>query len=170
MTIRTEILRKHQISIDEHCFYVDTEYITYPIPYVETVSFVNAFVYMYRIGRQGQSVGIDRMQKNEDNYDRVIASLLHFYSELGNEISCTPEKKMYIAGIIARVIAGKIKIMLSFPVSAKKKQELKNFDQGIRRSHPEVYRSNINRAVTILRKTGYAAYYPASILVRRYYH
>ncbi len=37
MTIKTEILRENQIHIDEHCYYVDTEYIIYPIPYVNTI-------------------------------------------------------------------------------------------------------------------------------------
>ena len=89
MTIKTEILRGHQIQIDEHCYYVDTEYITYPIPYVNTICFVDAFVYYYRLGREGQSVGMDKMQKNEQNYDKVLASLLHFYQQLGRELPCT---------------------------------------------------------------------------------
>ena len=112
MTIKTEILRGHQIQIDEHCYYVDTEYITYPIPYVNTICFVDAFVYYYRLGREGQSVGMDKMQKNEQNYDKVLASLLHFYQQLGRELPCTQAKKQYIARLIARVIAGKFKIML----------------------------------------------------------
>ena len=32
MTIKTEILRENQIHIDEHCYYVDTEYIILPDP------------------------------------------------------------------------------------------------------------------------------------------
>lgn len=86
MTIRTEILRKNQIWIDEHCYYVDTEYITYPIPYVKTICFIDKFVYYYRLDREGQSVGLDKMQKNEQNYDKVIGSLLKFYKRLGCEI------------------------------------------------------------------------------------
>ena len=76
MTVKTEILKKHNIKVDEHCYYVDTEFITYPIPYVKTICFVEEFVYMYRLGRQGQSVSIEKMQYNEKNYDRVIASLV----------------------------------------------------------------------------------------------
>ena len=63
MTIKTEILRENQIHIDEHCYYVDTEYITYPIPYVKTICFVDGFVYYYRLGRAGQSVGLEKMSK-----------------------------------------------------------------------------------------------------------
>lgn len=169
MTIRTEILRANQIWIDEHCYYVDTEYITYPIPFVETICFIDKFVYYYRLGREGQSVGLDKMQKNERNYDKVINSLLKFYKKLGREITCSDEKKNYIAGIIARVIAGKIKIMLSFPASIQKKKELVQFERGIRCEYPEIYSRNKNKALSLLRRSGYLLYYPASKMVRRMY-
>ncbi|MDD3252722.1 MAG: glycosyltransferase family 2 protein [Lachnospiraceae bacterium] len=169
LTIRTEILKANQIHVDEHCFYVDSEYITYPIPYVKTICFVDAFVYMYRIGRQGQSVGIEKMQRNEKNYDRVIASLLSFYSKLGHEVACTETKRRYIAGIIARVVAGKIKIMLSFPDTPQKKEELRVFDERLRTQYPDVFKANVNKAVKILRKTGYHSYSLASMLVKRKY-
>ncbi len=169
MTIRTEILRERQIHIDEHCYYVDTEFITYPIPYVDTICFADATVYMYRIGRQGQSVGLDKMQKNEANYDRVIEQLLGFYKLLGNEISCTDAKKSYLANVIARVVAGKIKIMLSFPASKDKKRELKAFDERLKSQYPDIYNSNRNKAVWMLRKTGYIVYRLASGMVKRTY-
>lgn len=169
MTIKTEILRAHQIQIDEHCYYVDTEYITYPIPYVNTICFVDAFVYYYRLGREGQSVGMDKMQKNEQNYDKVLASLLHFYQQLGQEIPCTQARKQYIARIIARVIAGKFKIMLSFPPSAEKKQQMKRYDKHLKEQYRDIYDSNINKAVLLLRKTQYHTYYLANMLVRRTY-
>lgn len=169
MTIRTEILRGHGIRIDEHCYYVDSEYITYPIPWVETVCFVDAYVYRYRIGRRGQSIGMDRMRQQERDYDRVIASLLAFYDRLGSEIPCSREKKAYTAGLIARVVAGRVKAALSFPASEERKRELVSFDERIRSGYPEVYGRNRNRAVGILRRSGYAAYLPASLLVKRIY-
>lgn len=169
MTIKTSILKDNGIFIDENCYYVDTEYIIYPVPYINTICFIKDYVYLYRIGRAGQSVGIDKMQRNEKNYDRVISSLLGFFSKLGKEISCTNEKKDYIAAIIARVVAGKMKIMLSFPATRSKKQELLKFDEQLKDFYPEVYTKNINKAVHLLRKSKFVFYYPASLLVRRKY-
>lgn len=166
MTIKTAILRGHEIKIDEHCYYVDTEYITYPIPYVETIRFVEEFVYMYRLGRLGQSVSIEKMRSNENNYDKVIESLLAFYKSLEREVLCTQKKKQYIAGIIARVVAGKIKIMLSFPPSSLKKASLIRFDKYLKLSYPQIYNSNINLSLKILRRTHYLLYTIASVLVR----
>lgn len=169
MTIKTEILLGQQIHIDEHCYYVDTEFITFPIPYVKTICFADATVYMYRIGRQGQSVGLDKMQKNEANYDRVIEHLLEFYKSLGDEVSCTAAKRIYLANIIARVVAGKIKIMLSFPASIEKKLELKEYDERLKTEYPEIYSANKNKAVWMLRKTRYIVYRLASGMVKRTY-
>lgn len=169
MTIRTEILRENKIQIDEHCYYVDTEYITYPIPFVETICFVDGFVYYYRLGREGQSVGLDKMQKNEKNYDKVLSSLLQFYKQLGNELICTEPKKRYIARLIARVIAGKFKIMLSFPPSEEKKQQLKRYDRILKEQYRDIYDSNINKAVSLLRKTQYHTYYLTNMIVRKAY-
>lgn len=167
ITIKTDILREHHIHIDENCYYVDTEYITYPVPYIKTISFVNQFVYMYRIGRQGQSVGIDKMQQNEKNYDKVLQSLFGFYSQLQSEILCSNSKKRYIERIIARVVAGKIKIMLSFPASSEKRKELQLFEYNLKEKYPNIYNENINRAVIILRKSKYFMYYPISWAVRK---
>lgn len=169
MTIKTSILQNHKINIDENCYYVDAEYITYPIPYIETISFIENFVYYYRIGSIGQSVGIERMQKNQENYNKVLNSLFSFYKELGFSIPCTTAKKKYIARVIARIVAGKIKIMLSLPASKHIKKELIMFDDDLKLNFPEIYYSNINKAVKLLRKTNYMIYRTASKLVQKKY-
>ncbi len=169
ITIRTEILKQHNIRLKERCFYVDSEYITYPIPYVETVYFLSDFVYMYRIGRQGQSVGIEKMQKNKQDYERVIEALLHFYSKLDRDIPCSNEKKCYITRLIARVVAGRFKIGLSLPLTMENKRELQIFDKYLKKEYPDIYRSNINAAVKLLRWSGYIFYIPIGYLVHHRY-
>ena len=127
---------------------------------------MDGFVYYYRLGRAGQSVGLEKMQKNEENYNKVLESLLKFYRQLGNQVPCTEIKKHYIARLIARVIAGKFKIMLSFSPSAKKKQQIKQYDQNLKTQYRDIYDSNINKAVSLLRKTQYHTYYLVNLMVR----
>ncbi len=169
ITIKTELLRSHSIRLDEHCYYVDTEYITYPIPFVGTITFIDAFVYMYRIGCEGQSVDISKMQKNKAMYDKVLSSLLDFFDRLGGEIPCTEEKKDYIARIIARVVASEYKIILSLPAGRENKSELVDLDNRLKTDYPQIYNGNINRAVSILRKSRYKAYYPIAKAVKARY-
>ena len=61
MTIRTDLIRKANMPIDEHTFYVDMEFVAFPIPYVETVAFFEDAVYQYRLGLPGQSMSIQKM-------------------------------------------------------------------------------------------------------------
>ena len=95
----TALLKEHSIELDEHCFYVDTEYITYPIPFVETVVFIPDFVYRYRINRKGQSMSVKQMQRYAENYDRVLDSLLKFYAS-GTVKNSEEKKRQYIVNII----------------------------------------------------------------------
>ncbi|MCI8453779.1 MAG: glycosyltransferase family 2 protein [Lachnospiraceae bacterium] len=169
MTIRTEILKKHRIRLDEHCYYVDMEFITFPVPYVNTICFLDESVYRYRIGVDGQSVAIKSMQKNEENYDRVIRSLLEFYARQGAQIPCSEAKKRYIASIIARMAAGKAKILLSYPEPAGRAREWRTFDERMKAEYPEVYQANRNPALTVLRVTGYRTLGLLSFGVRRFY-
>lgn len=166
LTIKTEILQKNNIIIDTHCYYVDTELIIYPIPYVKTISFLEDYVYMYRIGRMGQSVSIDRMQKNEMNYDKVIQSLVGFYDKLEKSVPCTSARKNYVANIIARVVAGKIKILLSYPPSTKRMKQCKEYDENLKNNYPDIYWRNQNIAIKILRRSSYRAYWMAHILLK----
>lgn len=64
------------------------------------------------------------------------------------------------------MVAGKIKIMLSFPGNRQKKKELCDFDIGLKINCQDVYEKNINSAVGILRRSNYMTYNLMSFLVR----
>ena len=159
LTWRTEILKQMPLAIDEHCYYVDAEYILYPVPWIRTVSFIPDFVYQYRIGREGQSVSPEKMVQNKKNYDRVLASLCNFYQKCRDgEIPCSEAKLHYIESGIARVAAGRVKILLSLPADKKVRNELVRFEQKMRREYPGIYHANRNKAVKLLRMSRYRLY------------
>ena len=159
VTWRTEILRQMPLSIDEHCYYVDAEYILYPIPWVRTVSFLPNFVYQYRIGRAGQSVSPEKMVQNKKNYDRVLESLCAFYQKCQKgEIACSEEKLHYIESGIARVAAGRVKILLSLPADKQVRKQLIQFDKELLEIYPGIYHANRNKAVKLLRMSRYWLY------------
>lgn len=167
LTIRTELLQSHMVRIDENCFYVDMEYILFPIPYAETIAFIRDFVYQYRIGRQGQSVDPNRMIRLQADYDRVLKALFAFYEQCSSgEIPCSHEKCGYIARIIARAAAGKIKILLSLPIRRAVKDRLISFDKGLKKHYPCIYKANCSKGVTLLRLSAYHLYTPACWLLR----
>ena len=161
MTIKTELLRKIP-PIDEHCFYVDVEYVLFPIPYVNTVTCIEDFVYMYRIGLSGQSMNINKMRKNQENFDRVLNRMLEFYLECKKQ-QIEPQRLQYITNYLARVVASRYKIFLSFPYSGKVKKEMKEFDYNVKEGYPEIYSAVRQRAVLMLRKSRYLLYFPAQL-------
>ena len=156
MTIKTSILRDNNIHIDEHCFYVDCEYILFPIPFVRTVKFIDEDVYCYLLGRAGQSMDLGKMNRNEAQYCRVLQSLLRFYDNLDpvKNAGCIP----YITTAIGRIYAGYIKIMLSFPASPENKQRLIATEHELKNRYNAIYKANINKPIKALRLSGYLLY------------
>lgn len=157
MTIRTDILREHQIKIDEHCFYVDMEYILFPMPYVETIAFLPEFLYQYQIGRQGQSMDPAKMQRNAAQYDHVLASIYAYYDAHCREIN-GPNRKKYIDRLISRFYASRIKILLSMPDAAARKNEFIAMEETLQRDYADIYAANVNKAIRLLRGSRYTLY------------
>lgn len=162
VTVRTELLRKIP-PIDEHCYYVDMEYVLFPIPLVRTVTFLEAVVYMYRIGLPGQSMDMSRMQKNEVNYDRVLNRLFAFYREQ-QERKIPEYYLVYLEHVLGRMTATRMKIYLSFPFRWEIRGKMQKFDRNLKKRYPKVYDAVINRAVWLLRKSNYWLY-PAEHLL-----
>ena len=157
MTIRTEILRDHQIQIDEHCYYVDMEYILYPMPYVQTIAFLPEFMYQYQIGRQGQSMDPAKMQRNAAQYDHVLASIYAYYDAHCKDIK-GPNRKKYIDRLISRFYASRIKILLSMPDAAKRKNEFIAMEETLQRDYADIYTANVNKPIRLLRGSRYMLY------------
>ena len=160
MTIRTDILKQNIPAIDEHCFYVDMEYVLFPVPYINTVTCIDEFVYMYRIGLPGQSMNMKSMQKNAVNYDKVLGRLLAYYQEQQKRKIAT-YRLVYLENSIGRMVASRFKIFLSFPYSRKIAEEMRHFDRELHARFPNVYQAVRNKAVRLLRKTDYKTYYLA---------
>lgn len=160
MTIRTDILKEKILPIDEHCYYVDMEYVLFPIPFVHTITFLDEVVYLYRIDIPGQSMNIESMQKNAKNFDRVLQRLLSYYSELKRN-GAAPHVLSYMENALGTMTASRFKIFLSFPARNAVKQRMIQFDEKLKKEYPEVYAAVNNRAVLALRKSGYRLYLPA---------
>ncbi|MFV0239333.1 MAG: glycosyltransferase family 2 protein [Lacrimispora sphenoides] len=151
ITFRTEILKKIPDKIDEHCYYVDMEYITFPIPFIKTVGAVPDFVYMYRIGQPTQSVSMENMRKRCMQHERVLEHLLQYFDKFNEN-----EYKFCMAEIAARVVTSQYKIYLSFGKDHKDK--LIKMENTIRYKYPEIFHSIRNPAIRILRRSNYLLY------------
>ena len=152
LTIKTAILREQHIALDEHCYYVDAEYIAFPMPFVRTVYFYRGFLYQYRLGRNGQSMDIRSMQRNRAQHMRVLNSLLDFYSKLGDLL---PSQKRYIERCIAQVVENQFQIYISMGLQPGIRAELAAFDRRLKKEYPAIWAATKKKSISLLRATNY---------------
>lgn len=78
---KTEILKKCKLELPKHTFYVDNIYVCKPMLHVDKLMYVNADLYHYYIGREGQSVNEATMIKRIDQQLLVNRTLIEFFSK-----------------------------------------------------------------------------------------
>jgi len=156
-TIRTEILKEHQIALTEHSFYVDMQYVLFPVPWIKTVCMFTENVYRYRLGMEGQSVSVRNMQKNREQHKNVLCSLVDFYKsreEAGDKASMLA----YLAGGIAKMQADEVQIALSMPIGKAAKKQLMAQERYLKENCLAAYEANQKKSITVLRLSKYLIY------------
>jgi glycosyltransferase involved in cell wall biosynthesis len=163
LTIKTDILRDNNIKIDEHSFYVDAEYISYPIPYADSVYFYKGVLYMYRLGRNGQSMNIRGMQQRRGQHMNVLNHMLEYYDKA---VFPSDNSKHYMELCIAQMVENQFQIYISLGLKKGIFSELKSWDKELKKNYPAIYNAADRKSITMLRKTGYLLL-PAGALVYR---
>ena len=92
--IKTDIVKKANIHIVDHCFYTDTQFVAELFVHADTMIYFDQPIYCYRIGRDGQSVSAAGLLKHMGDNRRVAKELLSYKKKL----DLTPNKeKAYMA-------------------------------------------------------------------------
>ncbi len=73
---RTELLRDAGLQLPRHCFYVDNIFVYEPLPYVQTLYYLDVDMYRYFIGREDQSVNETVMLGRIDQHLRVTSHMI----------------------------------------------------------------------------------------------
>lgn len=166
LTIKTDILKTNKIKLDEHCFYVDVEYVLYPIPYVKDVTYINEFVYMYRLAVATQSVSMAGYQKHMQNHIDVIFHVLDYINAYKEKADYDKLKELYMARRIAEMVHGQVDVFISFGSGDKVIQKkFKEFDAEVKEKNAYVYEKSgeFSGMLRLLRKSGFRFY---SLIVR----
>ena len=71
LMFRAEVLRKSGVKLPEHTFYVDNLFSYQPLPYVESIYYMDLDLYHYYLGREDQSVNEKVLMKRIDQQIRV---------------------------------------------------------------------------------------------------
>ncbi|WP_334329720.1 glycosyltransferase family 2 protein [Companilactobacillus sp. HBUAS59699] len=129
-TLRTKLLQENEIQLDEHAYYVDIEYILYPIPYVKTFEFVNIPLYNYRVNQDNQSISMTNMRKNQQQHSLVVDHVNSYIKEHADGLN--PNQQELMVNRLSRMIATQLKIIDLAPIQMATKHELSSFYRKVK--------------------------------------
>lgn len=149
LTFRTELLKENFTAIDEHCFYVDTEYLVFYFRFVRTIYISTAPVYDYLVGTAEQSVNIKNMVNRRDQHMRVCTRIIEYYQVTDNG--------GIIRGVIDNMINSQYRILLAIPDVFQSKEELVGFDAYLKK-HGALYQESIRNSMKRRKETAFVIY------------
>lgn len=79
---KTDLLREHGYVQTEGISYTDQEWTSMPMAYVRTFSYCRTDLYLYLLGREGQTMDVQVMNKTFSNLSKVAFSILAFTTSM----------------------------------------------------------------------------------------
>ena len=159
LAYKTKLLKNNKITIEEHCFYTDTQYVMLPLLYSNTMHILNNPVYVYRLGREEQSVGIIGRKKHWLDHKKISYKLMESYKENYKNIS--ENKRAFIDRYLATVFSSGIAnyLMTQKPTYNQFKL-IKKYDDDIKKISKNIYNimGEKSKSVRIFRINIYIIY------------
>lgn len=148
-TFKTQMLKDANFKISEKCFYVDMELNSIAFVFAKTIKYYPLDLYIYYLGRVGQSVSAASFKKNYKNHEKVT---LRIIKDIYYKYPLSDAKKEYLrTRIIIPLIKAQYYVVTEYFNSGKQFME---FDSKLK-EFSEFYNDNecLNRRVKIYRKT-----------------
>lgn len=137
LTVRTELLRAQGVTLLEHTFYVDYEYVTKAALHAMSVCFVDLNVYQYLVGNAEQSVADANYVKHWDDHERVTIELMCLYGEHSHELS--EPRRAFLFRKAMLVINTHYSIALIFDDNRRRgRQRARAFRKVLEERYPEL--------------------------------
>lgn len=156
-TIKTERLKQMRAPITEHCFYTDVELVNLPLPVMNTFFVWHYPIYVYRLGREGQSMSVTGIRKHYKDHEKVFWKLAALYRQMPDE---EPGKKKLLMNRLRKEVAAHFKYCCMLTPSKESAQELKRFGGRLKKDAPEILAAAraYSRFVRLMADTGYLMY------------
>ena len=103
LTYRTETLRRANLQMPPHTFYVDNIYAYVPFPLCHSLYYLDVDLYRYFIGREDQSVNEKVLTSRVDHYWRVARIMMqayHVYDDIDS-----PQLRSYMMNYFTIIMA-----------------------------------------------------------------
>lgn len=167
ITYRTQILKELNLQLPVGISYTDSIFSTYPMILVQDYICLDANVYQYRIGREGQTVSVASVIKSIDQLLDVNYRLIDFLLEHN-----TNQNLEYLENRATQYFIHAEKALL-LRINREFYNKFREFDLKIKTMLPNVYSKMINNkdlkityVLNIIRKYGYWPYWGLYFLPR----
>ena len=151
IAIKTELLRKNNVSITEHCFYTDVEFVIKSYNCCETMSYYEKPIYYYRIAREGQSMSVSGVKKHYLDHEKMLFTMIDYYMKNVDD----EEKRKTIENRLTGVCNMQYSFYCLLPSGKKYKTDFIKFDNELKK-YPLFYNKINGRLIEILRKYNFA--------------
>lgn len=151
---KLSILRQMNMQLQEHTFFVDVEYILFPIPYVQTVTFTPEHIYKYSQGSEEQSIHIPNMVRRYDHHERVMKRVIQYRMDTPMDDA----HATYYDSILKRLLYSHYSLCTVYAEDKTESyQKLKPFDQFLKETHPAMaeWIGNRTPVVKVARRCDY---------------
>lgn len=126
LAFNTIFLKHQHISITEHCFYTDVEYVLKGIKNAETISFFKGDIYRYRVGYNEQSCSKIGLKKHWKDHLKMIMTVLKEFDTVNNKCN----REIYIK-ILQDIIKTQYNIFLMLSEDGNFRNDILDFDKII---------------------------------------
>lgn len=133
---RTELLRDMNLTLPEHCFYVDNIFVYVPLPKVKTICYFDVDMYRYFIGREGQSVNEDVMKSRIDQQIRVTKAMIDDVDPIADVYDKKLRRYMENYLSMMMCICSTFLRMIDTPESEAKRKEVWDY---LKAKNPKIY-------------------------------
>ena len=155
-TVKTELLKKGGVSITEHCFYTDFEFIMKAFLLSSNFTYLPIRLYQYRIWGEGQSVSITGSMKHYKERDLISRFAIDAAAK-----NKTAQRIIFETGILSAnasdlLTSGDFKRYMAFRKAVK--------DSGVD------LKPNLSKLGSAVFSAPHLLYRPASIIKRKQNH
>ena len=136
VTVRTQVLKDAQISLTEHCFYTDLEFVVKVFQHCETFDHLELPVYMYRVGRDGQSMSVNGIRRHYREHQQVLLGCLEYWK---TEVT-DPYKKRALEDRLLRACTMQYMFYYALECTSSQRLEFMEFDRILQEQYPGMSR------------------------------
>ena len=152
---KTEAIRKTKIVLPEHSLYTDSILTFCPITQTDSIFVTHSPIYVYHVGRSGQSTSVENLIRHGEESGKIINYLLDFGD------TCNKNKKFFsqcFGRNCGALYIGSYKLIL--PVSRKVLREIKDFDLMVKDRNIDAWQAMGGYKVfRLLRNTRYSWFF-----------